>query len=295
MGIGALAYKLKMVEDNFVNQATRLCIEVFIPCAILRSFRTDLTSDLLHESLYLIIMGGVAILASFVIAFIFVHIFKPDILTANICYLAIIYSNFGIVGFSMVEQVFGAMGLIYFSMFGIFIRFTHYTFGFLLMQRGCGEGGKTNWLQALFCPPMIAVGAALALLFLHISLPPIVNTTVDLLASCLSPMGVLILGVILARYPFRTLFSDKLVFMISFLRLVGIPVAAAFALKALGFSGAVAGVPVLILALPAANNCTLLAERYGGNVRFGAQVVFVSTLFSIVTIPLVLLLTSHIL
>ena len=295
MGIGSFLYKIKLVDDHFSSQTTNLCLDVLIPCAIIRSFRGSATSDRLTSGLQLIFLGAGAILMGFVIAFIFVRIFKIDLLTANICYLAIMFSNFGIVGFGMVEQVYGVEGLVYFSMFGIVIRFCHFTIGMMIMQRGCGEGGKTNWLKAIFCPPIIAVAIALLILFFHIELPSVINSTVDLLAACLAPIGMLVLGVILARYPFRTLFSNKIVYLVSFFRLLAIPVATIFILKSLGLHGAMVGVPVLILALPAPSNCTLMAEKFKGNTQFGAQVVFVSTLFSILTIPLVLLISSHVL
>jgi predicted permease len=77
-----------------------------------------------------------------------------------------------------------------------------------------------------------------------------------------------------------------------FIRLVGIPLAVFAALKLLGFSGYLLIVPVLFSAMPAAANISILADQFGGNEELASRLVFISTLFSVFTLPVFALLPA---
>ena len=293
MGIGVLLVKLHIVDQNFSDQGTHVYMDVFLPCSILRAFSPDrITPEMLGPGAHLFFLGAAMAGVGFILAVLFERLLKLDTLTGNICYMSIMFTNFGIIGFGMTEKVYGVQGLVYMNLFCIALRFLYYTFSIYIMQRGIEGESKTNWAKALMNPPVFAIVIALILLFFDIRLPDVVMGTVDMLAGCLAPVGMLVLGVVLARYPMQSLFSGKLVYLVCFIRLIAIPVGMIFAFRALGFVGVVAAVPVLVLALPVGVNCSLLAERFGGNTHFGAQVVFVCTVLSILTVPFILTLSA---
>jgi predicted permease len=99
-----------------------------------------------------------------------------------------------------------------------------------------------------------------------------------------------IVGSLLASYPARDMVRDRSVFVISAVRLVAIPIGVWFVLQALPVGDLVANVVVTLAAMPAAVNCVLFACEYGSHPNLASRLVFVSTLCSVLTIPLVALL-----
>ena len=83
------------------------------------------------------------------------------------------------------------------------------------------------------------------------------------------------------------MFSSPRLWILSALRLLALPVILCFILRAVGVDAMILGVAVTQMAMPVAVNGTMLSMEYGGDTGSMAQITFLSTLLSIVTIPLI--------
>ncbi|MGB3367563.1 MAG: AEC family transporter, partial [Acidaminobacteraceae bacterium] len=108
------------------------------------------------------------------------------------------------------------------------------------------------------------------------------------IGSTTTPLSMMFIGFILADVNLRELYTDKGPFAVSFVRLLILPLIVLFVLKAFGLEGYMVSIPVLLTAMPAAANTSILASRYGGDVKLASKAAFVSTLLSILTIPIIL-------
>ena len=98
-------------------------------------------------------------------------------------------------------------------------------------------------------------------------------------------MTMIIVGSILSEVELKSVF-DPACFTYSLLRLVLIPAAMYGILTALSVQPEVRGAMVLVTAMPAATVCAMLAQKYGKDAAFAAKVLFVSTVLSMITLPL---------
>jgi malate permease and related proteins len=80
---------------------------------------------------------------------------------------------------------------------------------------------------------------------------------------------------------------DKDLFYYSAIRLLGIPLLILFVMKGLGCDALLTGVTVLLAAMPAGSTTVLLADSYGGNSEYASACVFLSTVLSLVTLPVI--------
>jgi len=172
-------------------------------------------------------------------------------------------------------------------MFVLLLRLAFNSLGMIIMQRESGFSGKVNLRKAFLNPPIIALGVAVLIMVTQVRLPPLMETTIFALSACLSPMGMLTVGVITSTFAIRDFFSSPLAYLLSGLRLLVIPIVAAIIMWLAGMRGLMMTASVLTLALPAAANTSLMAERFDGDVKLGTQVVTVTNLLSAVTIPFV--------
>ena len=146
--------------------------------------------------------------------------------------------------------------------------------------------------KILINPGVIGVVIGLALFFARIRLPGVLYTAVDYMAGLNTPLAMLLLGVFLADVNFSTALKNGRLYLVSFVRLVLVPVIGILLLK-LPFVGAAVAVAVLIpAACPSATAAALFAAKYDLDAGYASEIVALNTLMSIVTIPLIVALNQ---
>ena len=213
--------------------------------------------------------------------------------SSNIVYFSLMFSNFGFVGVGILTAVYGDKGLFYMTMFVLVMRFAFNSLGTVIMQRGIDTREMPSFKEIFVNPPIIALIVAVIVMIFQIRFPAPIKASIDSLAACLSPVGMLTVGMLTANFSMRSFLEDARVYVLVFLRLLVIPIAAMLVMWLIGFRGLMLTVAALTLGLPAAANCSLMAERYDGDVKLGTQVVTISNVFSIITMPLVVALAER--
>lgn len=277
-------YKSNQVITQFLSW---LSISVFLPASLIKSFSAPMTPQMLQEGSILILAGAVTLIFTFFLSFLIVRLLKLKIPSSNIVYFSLMFSNFGFVGVGIISSVYGDLGLFYMTMYVLVMRFAYNSFGTAVMQRGVNEKNRLTFRQIFLNPPIIALVVGLFIMTFQIRFPAPVKASIDSLAACLSPVGMLTVGMLTANFPLKAFFSNARVYVLVFLRLLGIPLLVTFVMWLIGFRGMMLTVSALTLALPAAANCCLLAERYNGDVMLGTQIVTITNTFSVITMPLV--------
>jgi predicted permease len=144
---------------------------------------------------------------------------------------------------------------------------------------------KQQLKQLATHPAIWAVILGFAYLFSPVRLPEFLSGSISVIGSCLTAMSMLVVGSILSEVDFRSLF-DKVCFFYSGVRLILIPAVLYAVLRLLNIDPIVTGASVLSSAMPAATITAMLAKKYGADSEFAARLIFVSTLLSLVTLPL---------
>lgn len=293
MAIGILIGRMHISSRAVTQFLSWVCISVFFPASIIKSFSAPVTSQMLQEGSILILAGAVIVAGTFVLAYAVVRIFKMAIPSSNIVYFSLMFSNFGFVGVGILTAVYGDKGLFYMTMFVLVMRFAFNSLGTVIMQRGIDTREMPSFKEIFVNPPIIALIVAVIVMIFQIRFPAPIKASIDSLAACLSPVGMLTVGMLTANFSMRSFLEDARVYVLVFLRLLIIPIAAMLVMWLIGFRGLMLTVAALTLGLPAAANCSLMAERYDGDVKLGTQVVTISNVFSIITMPLVVALAER--
>ena len=145
--------------------------------------------------------------------------------------------------------------------------------------------------SALLNPSTIAVVFALPFFFLNIKFPTIIAEPVSLLGKMSTPLCMLVLGMRLAVVNKKTLFTRPLVYLTCLLKLVVFPLFAYFCVYFLPFVDATFKACILVLsATPSAVIVLSLAEMHDCEQELSANVVLLTTILSVVTMPLIMLI-----
>ena len=124
-----------------------------------------------------------------------------------------------------------------------------------------------------------------------IMLPDAVNNTLSAIASCNTALSMFVIGGILSEVD-KASFLDKDAFIYSFYRLILLPLIILIIVKIIHIDLLPANLCVLLSAMPVASTTAMLAQKYNGNAIFASKLVFVSTLLSLITLPIITLLFS---
>ena len=204
----------------------------------------------------------------------------------NCCKYGTMVSNAGFLGMPITQGIFGSMGLLYASIFLIPQRIFMWSYGLSLFA---GKGGGNVWKKVMTHPCIIAVFIGIALMIAGsygFVIPSFLDETLKAVASCNTALSMIVVGGILSDVDFRSIFDrDALIY--SLIRLIVLPIVIMVILRTLKMDALAGNVCILLSAMPAASTTAMLAEKYDGNAQFASRLVFVSTLLSLVTLPLI--------
>ena len=124
------------------------------------------------------------------------------------------------------------------------------------------------------------------LYILRIHPPSVITDACAFIGQATSPCAMLIIGSVLASAPIREIFSDWHIIPFVFVRLIGIPVIILIISSFLDVDPILKGVVILMSAMPAAANSTMLCTIYGGNRVLSTKLIFISTAPSALTLPI---------
>lgn len=289
MVIGYIARKRTVLDGAAVRGFTTLITKITMPAMILASVsdvvgKGDKTNALLVLFVSFVIIGLLCLLAFLV----------PKLLrtmpeeTGPVRFFTVFVNN-GFMGFPIVQAVFGPLGLFYASIFNIPSNLACFSLGIWFLAKGKDQKA-VSVKDLLLNIANIAAMLAFAMFLLDIAMPAMPDAMFRLVGGITTPLSMLVIGACLAELPIRSVLTSRLSYQLVVLRLVLIPLLI-YVLGGFVLQDKVAlGTLVLIAAMPGAVMGVSLAQEYDGNVELASTYVFLSTVISAVTIPLLSLL-----
>jgi len=287
--IGYIIKQRRMVDETFANNIGSIIFSVILPCLIIKSMRYEFTVQTLINTGILLLISTVTLTVLWVIGYFAGKIMDKNFDIRTVIEFSVTCSNFTFMALPIIEILFGNDGVFYASVHNISYFIFSNSISIFLLNR---DRLKTRIVPLLFNPPTVAIIAGFAIFAFSIPLPGVINKTVDMLAVCATPLSMLMAGTVLHGVKMKKMFTDWKIYIISAIRLIAAPCLAYYALSMLGFSGFALKIPVIVMAMPVAVQIVVLTKKYDRASMFASQVVAMSTLLSIITIPLIVTLLN---
>ncbi len=284
--VGFLAGRSGIIDSIASKKLSELLMYVTAPMLVLNGFFIEFTKERLIMLLWLI---GFSIIMFALTIFLakLIYMKFPDNVNPVLQFTAI-FSNCGYMGIPMMKALYGEEGVFYGSFYLVIFNILLWSYGFVLFG---GKGSKWQVTKKILTnPTFIAVYIGLVVFFLGIKLPKAVTGAVSAMGDMTMPLSMLIIGAVMSTVRFDKIFTDWRAYLSSFVRLVLMPLAAVLLAKLLRVPELPAAIVVTALTMPSAAATTIFAEMYDKDSAFASKCVSISTLFSIVTAPLILFL-----
>jgi malate permease and related proteins len=186
-------------------------------------------------------------------------------------------------GNPIAEGIYGSIGLLYASIYLIPLRIVMWTAGISYFT---GNPDKKIVLkQVLTHPCIIATELGIIIMLFQIPLPTFLSETISSVGGCTTATSMILIGTILADANLRTMIS-KVTVVFTAIRLILIPSLVLAGCLLFGIDPLIMGVAVILAAMPAGSTTAILAAKYDGDAEFATKCVVLSTILSMVAIPL---------
>ena len=266
---------------------SNMLVSLIMPAMALNSFLADYDPEV-GKNIPLAFAYSIAFnLAAIILTFLLNR--DGDNPKTPLCRLACIFSNAGYMGYPLIQALYGNEGLMYASAYVTLFNILLWTVGVRLMDRQ-----RSGWElgRILKNPVICAVMLGLAIYYLRIPVPQIVRAPLKYVSDMNTPISMMITGILLAESNLLGILRDALLWRTVAVRLLVIPAVCVAAFFALGIRDMTAQVTLLQEACPCAAITSVFAVQYHYDEGFAGGLVAVSTLFSILTLPLCALLLT---
>ena len=270
--IGYIIRRTGIVGGEGRKNIVDLCLYITLPFNIVNAFLGTFEWNILLSI-------GYNIISIFISGFLFK---KEEEKKQKTLRYGTIVSNGSFLGNPVIEGVYGTTGLFYAALFMLPVRFVVWTVGVSVFLKG----HKENVIKKVLTHPcMIAMYVGAFFMFTGIHLPQFLTNTISGISNSNTPLSMMLVGMMLAEIEPKGLINKTMVFY-TVVRLVGIP-AIIFAVTAfLPIDPMLRGITIIMAGMPTPITTALLASKYGGDETCATGMIFLSTIASMVTLPL---------
>lgn len=286
IGLGYFLFKVKILDVELNKRLTTLLLAVTTPALIISSVLSTTEYLPFTDILFVFLVGILVYIVLPILGWILVKIMRIPLPQQGLYIFMTVFSNIGFMGFPVMKAIFGNDAVFYTALFNMLFNLLVFSVGTGIM--GYGTGRKMNFnAKDLLSPGVIASLVALVIYMAKIQFPNVISSTITMIGDITTPIAMLIIGSTLANIPLKEVFSELRIYPYTFIKQVIIPALAYPVLRLFIQDPLILGVTLIMISMPVANSAVLFATEYDGDVSLAAKAVFMTTLLSIVTIPLI--------
>lgn len=277
--IGFLVRKKGVIGSEARKDMIDFCLFVTLPFNILHSFLGEWDFTMLAScGLILLLSVGynaVSVLASFLL-----YRKAEDRKQKTLRYGTIV-SNGGFLGNPVLEGIYGTSGAFYASIFMFPVRIVMWSVGVSVFLKGQRQN---VWKKILTNPCIVVMFIGAAIMTVGITLPEFALKTISGISNCNMPLSMMLIGMFLAEINPKGMIDRTMVFYTG-IRLVGIPLIVFVITACLPIDSMLRGITVIMAGMPAPITTALLSAKYGGDEKYATGMIFLSTIASLITLP----------
>ena len=306
MLIGYVIWKRNWMDENAYQKLSRIVVNIFNPLLVVYGVAgksSEGNAGLLLQNLGFVVLFYVLLWG---MGFVILAVLRPRKEEQKLYRLMTMFSNCGFMGIPVITSVFGNDSMIYIVFYMLVFNLLIYTYGMNLARKagedmhsvssektgtakssGNGKKSGVQWKRMLNTGVIASLAAILIFIF-QIPLPDIVVDFCDYIGNATIPLSMMMIGISIAKVNLKVIFTNVRIYLFTAVRMVIFPILVILLIKSfITADPVIFGVFVLQLSMPVASIATLIAKENGADEACCTNGIVLSTLLSIVTIPVV--------
>lgn len=294
MGAGYVLYKIKYIDIPFSQKLTRLLLDVTLPLMILSSVMNSETEKDFGKIGTVFIFSFTMYVFLTIISIVIVKILHFPPRQQGMYMFMHMFSNTAFMGFPVINALYGSEAMIYTAILNVFFNLFAFTVGILMVNYEGKNNSQTEStaslinLKNIVTPGTVGSLAAVVIYFLPVDYPGIIKGFCSSVGGVTSVLAMILIGSTLAKMPLKIIFNDWRVYLFTIVKQIAVPLAVWPLMKLTVSDSLIRSVLFILFLMPVGNTSVLFATRFEKDEELAAKTVFVTTLSSIVTVPLCL-------
>lgn len=286
MMLGFIIVKTGYIDSKVKDGISKVIVKLILPCLIISSISAkDLNEEFLSEVGLVVVLSLFCLFVLFGIGILTAHILKIPDATKAVHKLLMTTGNVIFIGYPILVSVYGDEGFLYAIIYWLLNDLFLWTVGVFMLSDGEKESKKGMW-KKLINPNTISFLVAVLMLVLGIKLPPVIKPAMEEVGALTTYLSMIFIGMTLATVDVKKTVKKWWVFVIAPLKLVIVPLIFMMIFKSLGIKEMICGVIVLEAAMPSQTVLSILANEHNSDYEYAAACMFVTTIASMLTLPL---------
>lgn len=289
--LGFFGVILKYIKPSASEGISSILTKFCLPCLVITGFTSfDLDLERLKSGIYILIMAYTLIYILYLLGKCFAKILGLTGYTASAHAFLTACGNVSFMGYPIITAVLGAEGLYYAMFFTLANDMVVWTFGVVSLTKGSNRKNG-NLLLNLLNPNTLSLVGGFILMVLGIKIPSVLFEPMEALGNCTVPLSMFFIGMTIASIkPAKFLGLWKSLFIV-IVKMLLVPVLLIFVFSAIKKFEIIPEIALIAsimqVAVPSGTAYAIISKTYGGDYEYASQCVFLTTVLSFVTIPLV--------
>ena len=286
--MGYLIVKTGLVRDDDSKVLSKIILYLIVPCVIINAFQVDYTTDTVKGLLIAFaasVMTQVILLVVISVAGRLLHLNEVEV-------ASVYYSNSGNLIVPIVTFILGQEWVLY----GCVFMSVQLVFLWTHCKKIISREASYDWKKIILNINMISIFIGVILFFTGIRLPEIIGNTLASVGTMIGPASMIVTGMLFAGMNLKQIFANKRVYFITFLRLIAVPLIALVLIKLSNLASFSADgnkimlIVFLAIITPSASTVTQMCQVYGNDSKYASAINVMTTLLSIITMPVMVML-----
>lgn len=287
MFAGYVLFRKDLLTIRGSKDIANILVRLVIPAVILNSFCVERTPERIMELLQSALVTALSLIIAMVIAAL---LFRKN----PVANFGAAFANAGFIGIPLVQAAFGSEAVFWILSMVAMLNMLQYSYGVRLLT---GEKSMTGLRHMLYNPILISIAIGLVLFFTGAGghMPEILSSALEGMSALNAPLAMLVLGSYLAQSDLRKMMRDLSLYWLSAVRLIIVPLATLMVIRLIPYRTELLLTVFIAASTPIGANVAVYAQLYDKDYPYACQTVVITTLFSIITLPLILMIAAPLL
>ncbi len=280
---GYILKKLHIVPENSSSVLSKMLFFVFSPALTFNTFATKFSLPIFKENYLVLIYGTVILVVLMILAKFFSKLFTKDKYERGIYEYTLTTPNYGFAGYALMQALYGDEMLLQMMIFVIPLTIYAYTEGYRKLMNF-----EHVSLMRIINPAIISVVIGSVFGVFSIQLPEFCMGIITKLANCMSPISMIMIGLVIGEFNLKETLLEKKAYIISIIRLVVIPALLCIVLKLLNAPQNIVLLSLMTYAMPVGANTIVFPKLIDRDCRLGASFTVISSVLLNVTMSVLI-------
>lgn len=283
LALGVWMKRSKMMSETTFKELGVFLLYVISPIVVFRGYLVALTQV---NTMRLLVSFGASFVLLLMIIGIATLIYRKD----GLSIFASIFTNSGFMGIPLVVALFSQEAVFVLSPFLSWLFVIQWTLGIVVVTK---DPRSMSFKKVILNPVIIATIVGVIVYFLHIPIPEVLDEFLSRIGVMLMPVAMIVLGSSFAHLSFKNVFLDARVWLMVLVRLFVLPLFVVVALSVIAKDFELVAYTLLVaMSAPIGANVAILAQQYNKDTTLAASQIMLTTLFSIISMPLMVFIAN---